>query len=214
MPVPLNTAWTRLYSDVKISMPGVTDAVFKQELFRCVKDFMEQTNIWTEDIPVDVEPNVLTYDITLGGAGVCNRLLVVYDPKMSPYKQWVQNGISMQVPGVITLLYSPSTAVVWHALIAKNITEPVDNESYPELDPDAMWIIDKYRDAFVYGTMARLQYQPAKTYTNPKEAARNNQYYITNRSLARGDAVAANVYGGQRWQFPQGYATINRKGWA
>ena len=183
MPAPnSSTAWTRLYSDVKISVPGMTDAVFKQELFRCAKDFFDETNIWTEDVPVDIVPNGVIYDITLGGFGVCNRLIVMYDPTMGPYKNWVQNGISMQTPGEIVLVYAPSTAATWHAIIAKNITDPVDAQNYPQIDVTAMWIIDKYRDALYYGTLARVQSQPSKTYSNPKDAARNMQNYIAQRS--------------------------------
>lgn len=214
MPAPTNTPWTRLYSDVKISVPGMTDAVFRQELFRCVKDFMDQTNIWLETVPVDVVPDALVYDLSLAGFGMANRLQLVYDPAAGPYKHWVQSGISMQAPGVIELVYAPSTATVWNAVVAKNIIDPVDAEKYPEIDPEWLWIIDKYRDAFFYGTLSRVESQPSKTYTNPTSAARNMLNYISQRGKARADAIAANTYGGQRWQFPQGYATIRRGGWA
>jgi hypothetical protein len=62
--------------------------------------------------------------------------------------------------------------------------------------------------------MSYLQSQPAKTYSNPKEAARNMINYVSQRGKARADATKGNVFGGQRWQFPQGYATIRRGGWA
>jgi len=59
-PVPASP-WTRLFSDVKIDIPGVTAAVFQQVVFRVWKDFCDKTNIWTEDVPIDVEPNVTPF---------------------------------------------------------------------------------------------------------------------------------------------------------
>jgi hypothetical protein len=188
--------------------------VFKQELFRCAKDFFEETNIWLEDVPFVANINTLSYSVTPAGKGVPNRLMIVFDPAHAPpTRRWVQSGIEMRVPGVITLTFAPSSPANWVATYAKNITDPINSEGFPEIDASAYWIIDKYRDAFFYGTLARLQNEPSKTYSNPKEAARNQQNYISQRSKARSDAVKSNTYGGQRWAFPQSYATRSRGGW-
>lgn len=215
MPIPsAPSPWVRLYADLKISIPGVTDAVLEQELFRCAKDFFDQTNIWVEDVPVAVTPNLLIYILTLAGKGAINRLLLVYDPAAaSPDKRWVQGGIGMGYPGQITLRYAPSQAETWMATVAKTPVDPTDPQNYPDIDSSAYWIVDKYRDAFYYGTLARVQIQPSKTYSNPKMAGINMQQYIYQRGKARTDATKSNVYGGQRWMFPQDYATTTRKGW-
>jgi len=216
MPSPTTVVpWQRLYNDLKISIPGVTDAVMKQEMFRCAKDFFDQTNIWTEEVPFVVTPDATKYTVTPAGKGAPNRLLIVFDPAVYPQgTHWVQSGVGMGVPGVIQLTYAPSTSANWVAVYAKTPTDPVDAQGWPDIDTDDYWIVDKYRDAFYFGTLARLQMQPSKTYTNPKEAARNNQNYITQRGKARTDAIKANTYGGQRWMYPQSYATTARKGWA
>lgn len=216
MPSPTAVVpWQRLYNDLKISIPGVTDAVMKQEMFRCAKDFFDMTNIWTEDVPFVVDPSNLSYQVTPAGKGVPNRLIVVFDPLVYPQgTHWVQSGIEMQVPGTIVLMYAPSSSANWVATYAKNVTDPADVNGFPDIDTGSYWIIDKYRDAFYYGTMALLQRQPAKTYSNANEGVRNHQYYITQRGKARTDALKANVYGGQRWMYPQSYATVSRKGWA
>jgi hypothetical protein len=216
MPSPIAVVpWQRLYNDVKIQVPGATDAVTKQELFRCAKDFFDETNLWTEGVPFVVTPNVHSYTVTPVGKGTPNRLIVVFDPAQQyPDMRWVQSGIQMDQPGIITMRYSPSTSANWVALYAKTPTDPVDANGYPDMESSAWWLIDKYRDAFFYGTVARLQLQPSKTYSNLKSGGWNNQNYITQRGKARTDALKANVLGGQRWMFPQGYATISRKGWA
>jgi len=207
-----STPWDRIYQQVRLATPGVVDAVVQQELFRCTKDFLEQTNLWVEEVPIAVVPHTLSYSFTVS-PGMANRLLIVYDPaNAGPDKRWVQGGISMQLPGTIVLSNSPSSAATWMAAVAKIIVAS-DASGYPDIDQASWWIINKYQDAFYYGTMARLQMEPAKTYSNLKLGAYNNQQYITQRGKARADGIKANVYGGQRWQFPQQYATTARKGW-
>jgi hypothetical protein len=208
--------WERLYADLKIDVPGVTDAVFQQKLFQCVKDFVEQTNIWVEDVPITGMPNVTQYPFTLGGMGTPNRLLLLYDPAISVPNtyRWVQSGVSMSIPGVIQVRYAPSTQTDWVAVIGKSITDPASAENYPEIDPEYSWIVDKYRMAFYYGTLARLQAQPAKPYSNPQLATANMRLYVTERGKARTDVLKQNTYGAQAWSYPQQFASITRKGWA
>jgi hypothetical protein len=62
--------------------------------------------------------------------------------------------------------------------------------------------------------MGRLQAMPGKPYSNDKQAGRNYQFYVSERSKARGDVIKANTFGGQRWIYPQGFATVRRGGWA
>jgi hypothetical protein len=215
MTVP-NQPWERLYADIKIDVPGVTDAVLQQKLFQCAKDFIEQTNIWTEEVPITGMPNVTVYPFTLAGMGVPNRLMILYDPAISVPNnyRWVQSGVSMPIPGTIQVRYAPSTQVDWVAVIGKSITDPSDAEGYPELDADYGWIVDKYRMAFYYGTLARLEAQPAKPYSNPNLASAHNRLYITERSKARTDVLKQNTFGAQAWSYPQAFASITRKGWA
>lgn len=213
MTVPASP-WDRLFADVKISLPGVTHAVYAQELFRCVKDFMDKTNIWQETVTINGLANVLTYSFTVT-KGTPNRLLMFYDPATSTnpnFRYWAANA-SMQVPGVIVIAYPPSNPVSWRAVVAKNIQNPVTPDLQPDIDATSQWIVDKYRDAFFYGTLARLQRQPIKPYTNMGMSKDNMQHYIAERGKARTDAIKMNTFGAQAWTYPQTFATVSRKGW-
>jgi hypothetical protein len=154
----------------------------------------------------------LVYPFTLQNKGMPNRLMLVYDPALTPARHWVQGSIEMTKPGVIQLMYAPSTATTWNAVVAKTADE-VTTDGYPDLVSADEWIVSKYGDGLHYGVLGRLQTMPAKPHTNLKVGAANWQYYIAERSRARGDAAKANVYGGQRWMFPQSFATAMRKGW-
>lgn len=214
MTVPL-TPWDRLYSDVKISVPAVTDAVYAQELYRCVKDFVEMTNIWQETVPITGLPNTLSYPFTLAGKGTAYRLLIVYDPVISTNpndRRWIQNSVGMQVPSTIVIGYAPSSSRQWEAIVSKSIND-VNDDNQPDIDDEDQWFIDRYRDALYYGTLARLQRQPAKPYTNAQLAKDNMQQYITQRGKARTDVMKQNTFGAQSWTFPQTFATVTRKGW-
>jgi hypothetical protein len=214
-PDPAADPWGRLFADVKIDIPSVTNAVFQQVLFRTWKDFCDSTNIWTEDIQFWVGPNALSYPVPVRFGGVANRLLLVYDPAMEhPDKKWVQGGVTMSVPGVINLTYAPSSETIWSALIAKTPHDPTHPETnFPDMRPEDYWIVDKYREALYFGILGRLQASTSKPYSNPGLAKYNLQNYRTERNKARTDATKANVFGGQRWMFPQSFATIARKGW-
>lgn len=205
--------WPHLFADVKIDIPGVTDAVYKQVLFRTFKDFCDKTNIWTEVVPFDADPKNLLYPAPVT-KGAPNRLMLVYDPaNAAPEKHWVQGGISMQVPGWITLASAPSSAVTWAAVIAKIPTDPTNADKHPDMEPWDWWIVDKYRECLYFGTLGRLQASPSKPYSNTGLAQYNLKNYRSELGKARTDTVKANLYGGQRWMFPQSFASVSRKGW-
>jgi hypothetical protein len=186
-----------------------------QVAYALFKDFCDKTNIWTEDVPVPVLPNVISYPFTLLEKGTPNRLMMMYDPaQANPDKHWVQGNVQMTVPGILTISYSPSMAATWRAIIAKTPLQATVSDKYPDLMPTSYWIVDKYREALTFGILGRLQKMPGKPYSNSKEAKDNTQYYISERSKARADMIKANTFGGQRWAFPQGFATTTRKGWA
>jgi hypothetical protein len=214
MSVPA-TPWDRLYADVKVDLPAVVDAVYAQELFRCVKDFLDQTNIWQETVPITGLPNVTSYPFTLAGKGTPSRLIILFDPATSTNpndRRWVQGSVSMMTPGTIVIGFAPSTSVAWEAVVSKNVVA-VNTDNQPDIDTADWWIIDKYRDALFYGTVARLQLQPTKPYSNPQLASVNMRQYMSQRGKARTDLLKQNTFGAQAWTFPQGFATVSRKGW-
>lgn len=205
--------WPHLFADVKIDIPGVTDAVYKQVLFRTFKDFCDKTNIWQEEVEFVAKPDGHLYPAPVT-KGFPNRLMLVYDPAMQhPDKKWVQGGITMPQPGWISLSYPPSSDVTWKAVYAKTPTDPTDADKHPDMEPWDYWIVDKYRECLYFGTLGRLQASPSKPYSNTGLAKYNLQNYRSELGKARTDVLKANMYGGQRWMFPQSFSTVSRKGW-
>jgi hypothetical protein len=151
----------------------------------------------------------------LANKGKPNRLLLLYDPAIvTPDFKWVSTNVQMDAPGTITVGQSSSSATTWNAIIGKICSDPTDPNNYPDMLSADQWIIDKYRDGLVAGVMGRLMLLPTKPYSNQQLAAWYRQTYIAERSKARGDVIKANVWGGQRWMFPQSWATPHRGGFA
>lgn len=228
-PVP----WNYVFSQVKAAIPNAPDALIRQQVYRIMIDFTFGTNVWTENVPFTVTPGLYAYSLTLT-SGRPARLLCVYDATGEPYpdqrayspdyspseRRWVDSNIIMRPPGVIRLLRPPTEEKRWVAIISKQCGTPqmtvvVPPEvpaptGYPEIDA---WIVDAYADTIVYGTLAALQSMPAKPFRDPAAAGANNAYYNSGKSEVRVNHMHGNVFGGQTWMYPQGFAVTSRKGW-
>lgn len=224
MPGPFD----RIFADIRKDLPSVVDAVLRQEVFRVVDDFTQNTNIWQEHVPFQVMPHVTTYLINTR-EGKPNRLMVVYNdtgqdqvnplifppPPRTAFPPnptlWPGGAVTMRTPGTLQLARDLDMSAVWWAVVAKRTTEPLDADKYPVVDD---WIVDKYADTIGRGILARLQLEPQKPYSNPMLAQVNQRAYIAGRGLARANDGHANVFDAQNWRFPQQFATVNRKGFS
>ena len=216
--------WTRIFNRIKTQIPAAPDAVIKQEIWSTMDDFTADTNVWVEEVPLAVTPDVTTYNINpLLHSGYPSRLLLVWNDLTNDPRDryhWATGGITMRVPGILQFVDVPTTAASWVAAVAKTPSEervvlavpPATTPTrtgYPEIDD---WIVNSNSDAIYYGTMNFLQRQPSKPYGNEKAARENGLIYQSAKSTARVNAMRGNVYGGQAWRFPQTFAT-QRKGW-
>ena len=201
------TVWDRIFADVRKDLPSVVDAIVRQEVYRVLDDFTQYSNVWQQEVNLNIVKDTQTYDITSQiTQGKANRLMHVWDPA-SQSSNWPMSGIMMRVPGIITTYRAPGSNGSWKAIIAKRTTDPVDPATnYPVIDE---WILDRYSDTIGRGILARLMIEPQKPYSNPMLAQVNQRAYIAGRSLARANDGKANVYNAQAWRFPQNWATRN-----
>lgn len=201
--------WQPLFNRVKASLPGATDAMIKQEVNAVLVDFTQDTNLWIEEIPFSTSLDKLSYPIPIL-VGQPNRLMCVFDPLIQP-THWYMGSIAMRIPGIITFVRQPEPGKLLTAAIAKACSPPVTSTGYYAIDA---WIVNKYLDVFYYGVMSYLQMEPAKSYSDPKLGSYNGARYHSGKGQARAEGLRANLYGGQAWSYPQGWASIGRKGWA
>lgn len=211
-PVP----WNYIYNQVKARIPNAPDALIRQQVFATMIDFTFSTNVWIEEVPFTAQSGVNDYPLLIS-EGRPARLMVVFDPT-DPTKKWVDNGITMRLPGIVHLSRPPNEDKDWVAAIAKmcgtyqmDTAIPPQPTGYPEVDP---WIVTTYGDTIIFGVLGHLQAMPAKPFRDPAMSAVNTAYYSSGKSEVRVNNMRGNVFGGQAWAYPQGFATITRKGWA
>lgn len=197
----------RLVDNVRIRCPGVLDTAIYFELFSILNDFLQVTNLWTEDINFAVtggtdsyyvNPDLYTYTLDVFEGGTINRLLALSDSNGTP-----KNG-SMAIPGVIILQYPPAVTTTYVAKVAKTITDPTQRDGTPEL-PD--WIINKYGNSILDGVLGRLMSQLAKPYSSPQMAVTHLKLYFQVSASAKTEALHKNIQNGQTWKFPGQFST-------
>ena len=70
-----------MFERVKSEIPAAPDDVLiRHQINATTIDFTTDTNIFIEEVPINVQPNVVQYPFILQHGGRPNRLMVVYDP--------------------------------------------------------------------------------------------------------------------------------------
>lgn len=213
--------WTSIYERVKSQIPAAPDPLIRQEVMSTMIDFTGDTNLWLEEIPLIILPNVLTYPFVVDG-GRPNRLMLVYNNNpnqdVGAKFRWADGGITMRVPGILQLYNKPNEQKDWVAVISKvasNLRLTGDpnkpTTGYPEA-PD--WIVDQYSDTIYYGIMYFLQRMASKPFGNPGAAKDSGAQYMSGKAATRSASLRSNVFNAQTWAYPQTFRTVTTKGWA
>lgn len=189
--------FTRLLADARANLPGSTTASIRAELFFTFHDFLDKTNVWTEDIEVNVSSASLIYPITPAGKGRITRLVKLFDSQ--DFNEQPIAAVRMDVPGTLVLWTAPSADATWVARVAKVVLDPTDVDDNPDVDA---WLVQKYWPALLAGTMARMHLQGGKPYSNPQTGAVRWREYISFRSEARSDVARNNVLRQPSWSYP------------
>ncbi len=199
--------FNRLLDNARIKAPGALDAAIQIEIFDACLEFFDASGIWYEDIAFTVTPTTSTYNENpdaytyqaVPSQGTPIRLAGVLDTGGFPISA------SMETPGFIVLTSSPEEETTYRARIILNVVDPVTREGNPEF-PD--WILTKYGSYLLDGVLGRLMGQLAKPYSSPMTAQYHLRRFRKGISQARAEARHANIYGAQRWSFPQSFAIV------
>jgi hypothetical protein len=189
----------RLMDNARVNLPGALDGALQTEFFNVINDFLEKSNLWTEDIafPVtSVNVRGTTTEIT-PSAGAINRLMYVLDG------DGCQRRMTMSEPGVLLFVDVPNVAATWVARVAKTVIDPIPTSGRLAGFPQAPgWILTKYNNGLLSGLMGNMMAQVSKPYTNPKLSLLHMRKYGQALSHARAEARHQNLFSGQTWRFP------------
>lgn len=200
-----SASMNRLLDDAKVNLPGALDDAILAELFRVVRDFTNDTNVWTMVLEFDVQPtersiaedpDAYIYQLSPPTGSRCRRLLGVVDGK----GHLVSAG--MPRPNFIQLTSSPVGEEVYKAEVTLGVTDPVTRSGEPVV-PD--WVVEEYSDGILSGLLSRMMAQPAKPYSSITLATYHAGVFKSAIGTARIRADRARTRGGQAWRFPQSF---------
>jgi hypothetical protein len=185
---------TRLMENVRIKLPGALDDAIKLELFNVLNEFLTDSRCWLDEVQVDIEPEVVTYEVTPEEDGVVVSLESFTNSDDSPV------AATMQIPGTVVLTNTPAEEDTCTAKVSLTVMNPDDTNGYPRM-PD--WLLSKHFNGILHGLLGAMMTQQAKPYTNERMAVYHIRKFRAAIANARAEARRQNLYGGQRWRFPQ-----------
>lgn len=114
-----------------IHLAGASDNGIKAELYDVLKEFMEDSNAWTEDILFTAKANQTDYPLAPREEGQIIRLMGTWDDKGIPVAAFMRDF------GTVKLLHAPQNdqTAPWFSRVVKTITLPTTRDLVP-IAPD------------------------------------------------------------------------------
>ena len=191
---------TRLMKNVRVRLPGAIDTAIQLELFTAVDEFLKESNVWREDVEIDVTTDETEYSVESEESGRVNRLLYIKDAADIPVYG------TMEVPGELVLVNEPNLDTEYTVTVALTVKDPTDSDGYPRFPA---WIMDKYMSDLVDGVLGKMMTQIAKPWSNERMSIYHLRRFQAAKAKARSEADRKNVYRAQAWRFP-GFSKAGR----
>ena len=230
-----STNIVRLQDMVRIAAPGALDGMIRLECYNTLKEFCQRTDCWLLEIPVYIVPQINDYQLNPCQGAVVNRLMglgrsdnvnanLTYAPMCPPqFFAASENGQMYEAQNplfrsrrdgvllnagsrnpILRIFENPSADEVWIATLALTPSDPVDSDGFVD-PPD--WVMEKYLRGIASGVICALMLQPGKPYSSLKGAEYHGRKFNEVIGLAKTEVRHMFTFGGQRWNFPQGWNT-------
>jgi hypothetical protein len=212
-----SAAIDRMMASLRPRLPGVLDAAIQNELFIVVDEFLKGSLAWKECLAITTQVGVQEYDFDPDVNSIVFELISSYQqtnptPTTSPWDEAgsIRVPASMPVPGSLFVQTPPSQVITFQIKVALTVNSPVSTDGYPILPT---WLCDRYaQSAWLDGVLGKMMSQPAKPYSNQQMAVYHLRRFRTGMAMAKVDSLHDNTYRGQRWMYPQSFATRRRHG--
>lgn len=212
---PMDVAY--IMNECRIKLTGASDSGIQQELWGVIKEFLQDTNSWIEYQKLLVVAGTQEYDVAPATGGQIIRLLGVLDGNRVPVnatmptlgRLCINQRITVSSIDVVPAVGTTSASNPWKFAVVKNIAFPQTKELMP-IAPE--FVLKVYSQAIIDGVLGKSMLQQAKSYTNKELGQYHLKRFRDEIGIARNDVQNQNVQGGQRWCFPQQFATYNQRG--
>lgn len=196
----------QLMNQARIKLPGASDAGIKLELFDVMKEFLKDSNAWTEDITFTAQAGTLQYILSPLDGGQIIRLVGVFDDKGIPVPAFMPTFGTLQLVNQASIV---PTQPVWTARVIKNVALPTTREDIP-IGPD--WLLTVYSLDILDGLLGKMMGQQNKTFSNGQMSTYHLRRFRTAIQSARTAAIRQNTVGAQEWAFPRGWGSSSQRG--
>lgn len=185
----------RLFDDLRVSLPGSTDAAIKQELWATLDDLCRDGHVWRETITVALVVNQDEYLITPAGTEIVH-VFAIDHPTLDLTNVTYEYG-KILIASDSPLAADTTSPLFVVAALTPSLNPGADVEAWI---PSDMW--SEHYQTILSGVKARMMAQPAKPYSNPQVAVYHARDYRSRKAVARHRVRTGGVPGAQMWRFP------------
>lgn len=202
----------RFMRNARTRLTGAVDDVLQLELFNVMDDFFRGSNVWNEDIDINVpglDPAGTVYELTPTGPALIHNLLWIYQvPDSDTIGRGAAIAGTMSVPGELKLRTQPSSDEVYRVTVSLTVQDPTSRAGYVTFPA---WVLARYRDTILDGLLGKMMSQPSKPYTNTQLSVFHMRKFKIGMTAAKVEWQRNNTYRQQAWVFP-GFARGTQRG--
>lgn len=195
----------QFFTMAQMKLPGASVAGIKTEFFDVCKEFLGDSNAWTENIYFQPIAGTLTYLITPKEEGQIIRLNGVFDNNLISVPAFMPDFAT------VLLLNAPNTTppTQFFARVAKNVVLPTTRDMVP-IVPD--WLLRVYSLHLLDGLIGKMMATENTSYSNDTKSTYHLRRFRTGIQLARTAAIRQNLMGAQEWAYPRGWNASSQRG--
>lgn len=203
-------------NECRVKLTGASDTGIQQELWGVIKEFLQDTNSWIEHQKLLVTAGVQQYTVAPRTGGQIVRLIGVMDGNRIPVAASMPNLGTLEIHRRIDISsvdippenHTTASNHPWRFAVVKNIAFPQTKDLLP-IAP--AFVLQVYSQAIIDGVLGKMMLQQAKSYSNNSLGMYHMKRFRDEIGIARNDVWNQNVQGGQRWAFPQQFATRSQR---
>ncbi len=206
-----------MLNECRMKLTGASDGGIKTEMFGVIKEFLQDSNSWRENVELLVTAGTQEYAIVPRTGGQIIRLEGVYDGYRFPVTAAMPDFSNLtvyQTVNVTSVAQAPTdtsrqATTPWIVCVVKNVALPTTTDNFP-ICPD--WLLKVYSTYIIDGILGNMMTQSGKSWTNVQIGMYHRKRFRDGIGIARTAARTENVVGGQSWSYPRQFGFGSQRG--
>jgi hypothetical protein len=195
----------RLFQEIRVSCPGVTDELIAHTLWEALNDVCRDAWVWRETVEVPLTAGVVTYTVTVPGAEIVYPFEVSHATMDVTCSMYEFGTLLLAVePGADDVAAGPVYFAVVLAPSLPSGTDPADaNPVGSNIEgwiPRDLWSL--LHQTLTCGVKERLMAMPAKPWASAQMAAYWHRCYRSHKAVEKRRAEVGNRKHVRTWNYP------------